>query len=183
MTYTSHGHYIPRTINTVNPPINVKRCGGPGVCTTCSAEAYRQINLQGVETTEDHISAQKEEVPNVKTTLFQRKPFEVEAVQVTEQNFDEVATWCGGAIVTEQETKDTLVETPPRRYISVDVARPLSRRQTEAHVGDWILYASKGFKVYSNRPFLKNFEVKGTSESVTNNETTIIVNKVGVRHE
>jgi hypothetical protein len=160
MTYTSHGHHIPGTIKTVNPPaMGVKRCGGPAFCDTCAADAYKQLSLKDVLSTEDYISAEKE-TKAVKTKVFQRKPFEVEAVQVTEENFDEIAAWCGGAIVTEQETKDALVETPPRRYISVDVARPLSRRQTEAHVGDWILYASKGFKVYSNRPFLKNFEEK-----------------------
>lgn len=98
---------------------------------------------------------------DLKTKKFQRKPFQVEAIQVTEENFEKVAEWCGGAIVTVQEPHHGdghLFPFEPKRYIQVDVARPLTKRQTEAYVGDWILFASKGFKVYANRPFLKNFE-------------------------
>lgn len=100
---------------------------------------------------------------------FMRRPFDVEAVQVTAENFEAVAKWCGGKIVTIKETDDNDVDTPEQRHISVDVARPLGRRQTEAYEGDWILYASKGFKVYANRPFQKNFV-----EKVANSDTPIV---------
>jgi hypothetical protein len=35
------------------------------------------------------------------TTKYVRKPFEVEAVQVTEENLEEVAQWCHGELQTE----------------------------------------------------------------------------------
>jgi hypothetical protein len=41
MTYTSHGHYIEGTINTVGRPDTRTRCGGPGMCAQCSKEAQR----------------------------------------------------------------------------------------------------------------------------------------------
>lgn len=89
---------------------------------------------------------------------FMRRTFDVDAVLVTEENFEDVAAWCGGKIVTVNEPEGGLFdESHTHRHISVEVSRPLSRRQTEAYVGDWVLYASKGFKVYTNRPFQKNF--------------------------
>ncbi|QAU06776.1 hypothetical protein SEA_OLGASCLOVER_71 [Gordonia phage OlgasClover] len=96
---------------------------------------------------------------DIKTQMFQRKPFQVEAVQITEENFEKVASWCGGSIATIEERGNT-PNKPGRvkRYIQVGVSRPMTRRQSEAYVGDWILYAPQGFKVYANRPFLKNFE-------------------------
>ncbi|QJD49647.1 hypothetical protein HWD32_gp72 [Gordonia phage Secretariat] len=98
-------------------------------------------------------------IEGLEIQTFQRKPFQVEAVQITEENFEKVAAWCGGSIVTVQETRhQALLPGKPKRFIQVNVTRPLSKRQTEAYVGDWILFASKGYKVYANRPFLKNFE-------------------------
>lgn len=98
---------------------------------------------------------------NLETKKYQRKPFPVNAIQVTNENFEQVAAWCGGSIVTVHEPEgknDHLFPFEAKSFIQVDVARPLTKRQTEAYIGDWILYAAKGFKVYANRPFLKNFE-------------------------
>ena len=89
----------------------------------------------------------------IETSKFARKPFEVEAVQVTTDNLEEVATWCKGELTTEGDTK----------FIKVDVANFINERQTKAFVGDWVLYASNGYKVYTNKAFKKNFElVPGT---------------------
>lgn len=108
-------------------------------------------------------------VEGLETKMFQRKPFEVEAVQITEDNFEKVAAWCSGSIVTVQETRhQSLLPGNQKRYIQVPVARPLNKRQAEAYVGDWLLFASKGFKVYANRPFLKNFETVPEELFVTN---------------
>lgn len=39
--YTSHGHFIEGTIKFPGEePENVIRCGGPGLCRTCSTEAW-----------------------------------------------------------------------------------------------------------------------------------------------
>lgn len=88
----------------------------------------------------------------MKTEQYIRKPFEVDAVQVTEENIEEVAKWCMG---------DIRHKTGPGRgvlnYIKVRVHRPLNARQTEAYVGDWVLYANKGYKVYTEKAFNDSF--------------------------
>ena len=95
----------------------------------------------------------------VNTAKYVRKPFEVQAVQVTEENFEDVAAWCGGTIVTTRAPKeaDGMVEGEEKRYIKVNVSRPLNERQTQAFVGDWLLEAEKGLKVYADGPFTRNF--------------------------
>ena len=84
------------------------------------------------------------------TSKYVRKPFEIEAVRVTAENMALVAAWCKGDIRTEEKTKS--------KYISVEVERPLSERQTMAYVGDWVMYAGKSFKVYNNKAFEKSFD-------------------------
>lgn len=77
-----------------------------------------------------------------------RKPFDVEAVQVTEDNAEEVATWCQGTIVRHEEGGD---------YIKVRVLRVINEKQTRAYIGDWVLYAGTGYKVYTDKAFKKSF--------------------------
>lgn len=84
----------------------------------------------------------------IQTARFARKPFEVEAVQVTAENFKDVAEWCGGEIKTF----------PNEEFIKIKVARVLNERQTKAFIGDWVLKAGQGFKVYTNKAFLKSFD-------------------------
>lgn len=159
MMYTTHGHPILGSEDSIaeNPPEQIARCGGPALCSQCSLD--QAAYLQGALTPKPKPMApvNKPELPTIETHTFQRKPFEVEAVQVTDENFEAIAAWCGGSIVTVQETPRPGMPAA-KRYIQVPVARPLSRRQTEAYVGDWVLYASKGFKVYADRPFRKNFD-------------------------
>lgn len=92
----------------------------------------------------------------IETAKYQRKPFEVEGVQVTAENMAEVAEWCQGEI---QETSgNTGVEvTEPSKYIHVRVHRAIHPRQTKAFVGDWVLYAGTGYKVYTKKAFENSF--------------------------
>ena len=83
----------------------------------------------------------------VETTKYVRKPFEVDAVLVTEANMEAVSEWCQGSL-----------ESDHRPYIKVRVARALNERQTKAYPGDWILYAGTGFKVYTAKAFHKTFQ-------------------------
>lgn len=103
----------------------------------------------------------------VNTAKYVRKPFEVQAVQVTEENFEDVASWCGGTIVTTRAPKeaDELTETEEKRYIKVNVSRPLNERQTQAFVGDWLLEAEKGLKVYADGPFTRNFALVPSNDT------------------
>jgi hypothetical protein len=95
----------------------------------------------------------------IETQKFARKPFFVDAVQVTEENMEEVAKWCQGDILTDPKAltaPETSGEENP--YVKVRVHRPLSDKQTKAFVGDWVLYAGTGFKVYTDKAFEKSFE-------------------------
>ena len=90
-------------------------------------------------------------VDTIDTAIYIRKPFEVEAVEVTEENIEAVKEWCQGNLQTEENGK---------RFIKVRVARALNERQTKAYPGDWVLYAGTGFKVYTPKAFLKTFVPK-----------------------
>lgn len=86
------------------------------------------------------------------TAEFVRKPFTIQAVRVTAENMEKVAKWCGGEIRTREKSKT--------RYISVDVARPLNERQTMAYIGDHVMYAGNGYKVYNDTAFNNSFDPK-----------------------
>lgn len=84
----------------------------------------------------------------METAKFTRKPFDVDAVQVTADNIDEVAKWCQGEVLTDGENN---------KYVKVRVLRVISERQTQAYAGDWVLYAGTGYKVYTDKAFRKSF--------------------------
>lgn len=86
------------------------------------------------------------------TTMYQRRPFDVEVVQVTEENMEAVADWCHGKIENGLPQDGA--------FIRVGVQRPLNDRQTKAYPEDWVLFAGTGFKVYTNNAFHKTFEPK-----------------------
>lgn len=90
----------------------------------------------------------------IETNKFARRPFYVDAVQVTEDNLNDVATWCQGDVRTTDMPEGAAVE----NYVKVRVHRPLTERQTKAFIGDWVLYAGTGFKVYTTKAFEKSFE-------------------------
>lgn len=99
----------------------------------------------------------------METVKYVRKPFYVEAVQVTAENLEQVAEWAKGEIRRAQGPNGE----GEQSYIKVWVQRPLDERQTMAFVGDWILYAGTGFKVYTQRAFDKSFELADTEKAAT----------------
>jgi len=95
---------------------------------------------------------------------YTRVAFHVDAVQVTADNIGDVADWCGGDVRTTATEDEHGVKASP--YIKVRVKRPLTPRQTKAFIGDWVLYAGTGFKVYTDNAFQKCFEPIGAIEWV-----------------
>jgi hypothetical protein len=79
---------------------------------------------------------------------FQKKPLIVEAVRVSASNFNDVVGWCQG----------TIEQADGAEYIKVHVLNPMNDRQTRAFIGDWVLYASRGFKVYKDKAFTSSFD-------------------------
>ena len=84
---------------------------------------------------------------------FSRKSFDVEGVQVTHENLSEVAEWCGGQLLQENDGVQG------SEFIKVNVRHPLNKRQTKAYVGDWVLKTARGFKVYTDEVLEKNFDL------------------------
>lgn len=98
---------------------------------------------------------------SVATEKFIRKPLYVDAVQITLENFIEVAKWCQGEIKNYQdktlvgaEAENQTIE----RYIHVRVHNPKNVRQTKAFMGDWLLYTERGYKVYTQKAFRNSFD-------------------------
>jgi hypothetical protein len=86
----------------------------------------------------------------VKTVKYARKPFYVQAVRITKENFDEISNWTGGEAMKDDKDRD---------YIKVLVSGQASERQSRAYVGDWVLESNPGsFKIYSDRSFKACFE-------------------------
>lgn len=92
------------------------------------------------------------------TEKYIRKPFPVEAVQVTAENINDVALWCKGNIEWTKPASASAGVTGQRRFIRVPVFQPKSEHQTFAFESSWVLRAGQGFKVYTHRTFMKDFE-------------------------
>lgn len=97
----------------------------------------------------------------IQTSKFIRKPLYVDAVQITERNFSDLARWCQGEIRTTDG--DELIDklngaNPNAHYIRVRVHNPKNIRQTKGYVGDWILYTDRGYKVYTQKAFKASFD-------------------------
>jgi hypothetical protein len=98
--------------------------------------------------------------PTSITTRYVRKPLYVEAVQVTSENFLDVARWCFGEIKNKDESQVdySTGPDPENQYIQVRVSNPKNSRQSKAYVGDWILHTTHGNKVYTTKAFYASFE-------------------------
>lgn len=85
---------------------------------------------------------------------FVRKQFPVQAVRVTPQNIEELAESCGGKIMHDGEKEGNF----SRDYIKVLVQYPKNERQTQAHIGDWLVKQGRNYKVYLDPAFRATFE-------------------------
>ena len=92
---------------------------------------------------------------NVTPTTYRRKTFSVEAIQVTDENQDAIANWCKGKVLATKASEGE----EAKFFVKVPVKRPLNDRQSRAYVGDWVLEARSGFKVYTQRAFDGCFEL------------------------
>lgn len=93
----------------------------------------------------------------IATKKYLRKALVVDAVQVTAENFEAIATWCQSEIVNNDGTPVSRIN-PGGQYIRVRVHSPKTPRQSKAYVGDWILYTEKGYKIYTQKAFEASFD-------------------------
>lgn len=106
--------------------------------------------------------------PTSITEKYVRKPLFVDAVQVTSENFLDVARWSFGEIKNKDESPVDFSKgpDPENQYIQVRVTNPKNSRQSKAYVGDWILYTIHGFKVYTTKAFHASFvRVEGEQQA------------------
>lgn len=94
---------------------------------------------------------------------YVRKSFSVEGLQVTNENMSEVAEWCKGTVMFDDEGRNTY----SGYYIKVDVSRALNERQSRAYPTDWVLRSGNGFKVYTTKAFDNSFEPQHVTPVIT----------------
>ena len=104
------------------------------------------------------------------TTHFVRKPFFVDGIRVTKENMEEVASWCKGIM---KETQPKEKNKRPSPYIEVEVHRPANDRQKRAFIGDWVLQAENGFKVYTDAALKATFEIADTTSAIEKLKETL----------
>jgi hypothetical protein len=100
------------------------------------------------------------------TSAYQRKPFRVQAIQVTDDNLTDLAEWCGGWVKLEEDGFDTF-----KSYVDVPIAKPAGRyrlQRVRAYVGDWLVRLTEDnvFKIYKTRSFLEIFEEVASEEKM-----------------
>lgn len=87
------------------------------------------------------------------TEIWTRNSFDVEAVQVTEENMGRVASWCRGTLALTLTNQ-------PEPYIALNVTRSNKHRYVKVWVGDWITQMDGAFKTYRNKSFRFAYQPK-----------------------
>lgn len=80
-------------------------------------------------------------------TSYTRKPFVVDAVQITEDNIDEIAKKIGDGVVVRKDGKT---------YIPID--RRVVPNISRAFVGWWLTSMNDNLRCYSGKVFAEQFE-------------------------
>lgn len=96
----------------------------------------------------------------VVTEKYVKKPLFVDAVRVTEQNFDELVDW------VQTTTQAEVIDDGSKKFIKIFVHSPKNAKQTKAFIGDWLLKTDLGIKIYTNRAFRGSFEPVEVEEFV-----------------
>jgi hypothetical protein len=86
-----------------------------------------------------------------------RKSFPVKVVQVTLQNIEEVAEWCGGTIAQR-----------PTRMLGTETLLPVIQlktqvggreREFDATLGSWVVELNGSFRAYKHTQFMSSFDL------------------------
>jgi hypothetical protein len=83
---------------------------------------------------------------------------EVQAMQLTAQNLDEVAAWVDGTVIALESKR---YETPVT-FIGVRVPSPIGREPRYARIGDWVVKFNNSdiiIYIYPNGTFSANFQI------------------------
>lgn len=80
-----------------------------------------------------------------------RTPFDIRAVQVTEEDMEAIAQWCNGKIYGVQNYDEAI-----KFYIQFKTIQ-FGPRIAKAFVGDWVILDRGNFKHYRDGKFQKDF--------------------------
>jgi len=97
---------------------------------------------------------------NIVTGKFTRKTFNVEAIQVTAENMQEVAEWCGGTLKDARDLPRYNTSTTAVWYIRVPVvlSKAKTYRPNQAFISSWVVKTGQGFSVYTKKGFGVSFQ-------------------------
>lgn len=90
----------------------------------------------------------------IKPLRYTQVPQNVDCVQVTAKNMEEVANWCEGKLRVNDDIDG---DNDGNRYIKVFVNRPHQHRQSLAFEQDWVVRTAVGFRVYTPKAFGRAF--------------------------
>lgn len=92
---------------------------------------------------------------NMQIETFVRRPFDVNAVQVTPQNAHEIAEWCNGKVGTsDYKLAGTKVSLDT---VLVPGNGPNKGQMVEARIGSWVVEHLGNFRVYRKKQFEDTF--------------------------
>ena len=89
---------------------------------------------------------------------YSRKPFNVNATQLTLHNAEAVVEWCGGTL----ELFDAKIMGTTAKLPCVNITD--GANQYVAFIGDWIVERKRSFRVYKDRAFRATFDVATAKE-------------------
>ena len=95
------------------------------------------------------------------TKNYKSKPIFVEAVQISEDNMNEIASWVNGEIIT---ISDSSKDKTQISFVKAHVLRSKGYIRNKGYVGDWIVKSDLGVKFYTNAAFERSFEVNTSSQ-------------------
>jgi hypothetical protein len=84
--------------------------------------------------------------------IWNRNSFDVEAVQVTEENISKVAKWCGCGVWGAISEGDSFSP-----YLVIGEMYSGFHRETKVFVGDWIVSVEGEFRRYTDDTFRLNY--------------------------
>lgn len=96
----------------------------------------------------------------MKLEEWERKTFRIQAVQVTEEDMEEIAAWCDGRIYIKKDEGED-----PAFYIQFTAIHHKQKQTMKAFVGDWITWSGSSFHHYKDSSFRKGYQLRGDLES------------------
>lgn len=91
----------------------------------------------------------------METSPYRRKPFRVQAVEITDENIDEIGTLIGRVMVRESDGQ---------KFIQVD--HVLVPGVDRVYTGFWLTVMNDRYRCYSSKIFKAQFEPDGSAPTV-----------------